>query len=594
MADINIDFGLLQTPNMLGNYLQGRQYRQQEQQNMLAQQRQQRLDARDAEEFGLKKQEFALRQDEAKRKASQEVSAEQLQNTQKVSKLLRQRLAEGRDPQAAWAEAAAMMPTLGLDPNGAEALRQPFLANPKAVLDAVDSSVEQKWQFLQNDTGIYAGNQANGQLEMRARQPGKPIEMDPTKNYYVPDAGQGGPMPTAPQGASSSGFGAHIGPLLKREGGYNASDGHSGNPVNFGINQGANPDINVRDLTPEKAAQIYKQRYWDAIGGDQLPPEAQGAVFDAAVNQGVGAAQQMWQQSGGDVQKFNQLRLQRYRQTPGYDRYGKAWEARVAETGGGVPMQGGSGGDTLAPPPGYRQIQAAQPKPVERWVDLPGGGQRNTVTGETKNVPQPKGSGRLPATAINLQKDSLDLIQGATQINANLTRYEDQISKGTLNLNPINNVLSAGANMVGASTPASRNYASFKSGLEKLRNDSLRLNKGVQTEGDAQRAWNELIANINDEGVVRQRLAEIKKLNEQAASYHADVVAQLREDSGLPPIDVSRFRVKPPASQSTQTPAARAPSAAVDYLRQNNTPQMRRAFDAKYGQGASSRVLGGR
>jgi len=218
-------------------------------------------------------------------------------------------------------------------------------------------------------------------------------------------------------------------------------------------------------------------------------------------------------------------------------------------------------GDT-APAGGPRVIAQGAPKPQEQWVDLPGGGQRNTATGETKNVPQPKGSGKLSATAINQQKDALDMIQGATTINNNLSRYESQIQAGKLNLNPVNNIFSAGANLVGASTEASRNYASFKAGLEKLRNDSLRLNKGVQTEGDAVRAWNELIANIGDEGVVKQRLTEIKKLNEQAAAYHADVVAQLREDTGLPPIDTNRFRAPGSGAAAGRAPAV-APNDAA-------------------------------
>jgi len=366
--------------------------------------------------------------------------------------------------------------------------------------------------------------------------------------------GRGGQASSgAPQ--AGGGFDAAVAGVLQREGGYNGSDGHSAAPVNFGINQKANPDIDVRNLTQEGAKQIYKQRYWDAIGADQLPPEAQAAVFDAAVNQGVGAAQQMWQAAGGDLQRFNQLRIERYRQTPGYEQYGKVWESRVAETGGGQ-QQGQTGG--------ARIVAQGAPKPVERWEDLPGGGQRNSVTGETKNVPQPKGSGRLSAAALNLQNTALDAIQSSTKINSLLERHEARIRAGKLNLNPVNNFFSTGVNMVGASTEASQNFASFRADLERLRNESLRLNKGVQTEGDSQRAWNELIANINDEGVVKQRLEEIKGLNEQAAAYHADVVTQLREDSGLPPLDTSRFRSKPAAPAGggrTQRPAASAPGA---------------------------------
>jgi hypothetical protein len=213
-----------------------------------------------------------------------------------------------------------------------------------------------------------------------------------------------------------------------------------------------------------------------------------------------------------------------------------------------------AGGQT--PGPSARVIASGPPKAREQWVDLPGGGQRNSLTGETKNVPQPKGSGKLSAAALNLQNEHLGALQIASGVNANLTKVLGQLQSGQLNLGPATNLFSQGKNLIGASDPNSRNFASFRASLEKLRNDSLRLNKGVQTEGDSQRAWNELVANINDEKVVRQRLQEIMTLNERAVAFHQDSVAQLREDSGLAPIDTSKFVVKP------TRPAAAKPAAA--------------------------------
>lgn len=80
-----------------------------------------------------------------------------------------------------------------------------------------------------------------------------------------------------------SGFDANIQSLLGREGGYVADDAGAG-PTNFGINSRANPDVDVANLTPQKAAEIYRERYWNPIGADNLPPEMQSAAFDASVN----------------------------------------------------------------------------------------------------------------------------------------------------------------------------------------------------------------------------------------------------------------------------------------------------------------------
>lgn len=205
-------------------------------------------------------------------------------------------------------------------------------------------------------------------------------------------------------------------------------------------------------------------------------------------------------------------------------------------------------------PGGARVIARGRPKQQEQWVDLPGGGQRNTLTGKTEGVP--KTSGRLSATVIKLQDDLLRDLGAASSVNTLIDKFSAQLDAGELNLGPVSNLGAQARNFVGASDAGTRNFASFKAALEKMRNDSLRLNKGVQTEGDAQRAWNELLDNINDEGVVVQRLAEIKALNEQAIALRSDLVNQAREDSGFEPMDTDRFRAKPLPQGDGGLPAA--------------------------------------
>jgi hypothetical protein len=83
--------------------------------------------------------------------------------------------------------------------------------------------------------------------------------------------------------------------------------------------------------------------------------------------------------------------------------------------------------------------------------------------------------------------------------------------------------------------------------MEKQRNASLLLNKGVQTEGDAQRAWNELFANMNDKGVVKQRLQELQKINERAANLKQLNIDNIRRNYGLDPLDTSSYASQQPA-----------------------------------------------
>lgn len=121
--------------------------------------------------------------------------------------------------------------------------------------------------------------------------------------------------------------------VLKIEGGYVANDAGKGE-TNLGINKTANPDIDIKGLTPEKAKAIYKERYWNAIGADSLPPEMRAVAFDAAVNHGPSKANKMLAEAGGSPEKFIELRKAEYarliRENPEkYGKYEKSWNSRL-------------------------------------------------------------------------------------------------------------------------------------------------------------------------------------------------------------------------------------------------------------------------
>lgn len=172
----------------------------------------------------------------------------------------------------------------------------------------------------------------------------------------------------------------------------------------------------------------------------------------------------------------------------------------------------------------------------------------------------------MPAAALKLQNEGLDIIGTVNSINSRLETTKEQLKNKELTLGPIANKVSAGMNYMGYSTENTRNYDSFIRNLEKLRNDSLRLNKGVQTEGDATRAWNEIIANPNDEKLVEERLDEIIGYNERAAELQKLNVDQIRANYGNDPIDYSQF-------ESPVTPAE-DDSDLLDYM----TPEERALF----------------
>lgn len=133
----------------------------------------------------------------------------------------------------------------------------------------------------------------------------------------------------------AGGFDSAVEAVLQTEGGYVADDAGRGE-TNFGINVSANPDVDVRNLTPDQAKAIYRERYWDAIGADALPQNLQAIAFDAAVNQGVGNARKWIAESGGDPAVFARLRRDHYARLIAedpdkYQQYAAGWEARVAK-----------------------------------------------------------------------------------------------------------------------------------------------------------------------------------------------------------------------------------------------------------------------
>jgi lysozyme family protein len=139
-------------------------------------------------------------------------------------------------------------------------------------------------------------------------------------------------------GAVNAAFEAALEKTLKYEGGYVKDDAGKGES-NFGINKSANPDVDVKNLTKEKARELYKKRYWDAIGGDALAaknPALATVAFDTAVNMGVGKANQLVAKAKDDPSTLLGLRQQHYdslvKDNPEkFAPYAKGWKARVAD-----------------------------------------------------------------------------------------------------------------------------------------------------------------------------------------------------------------------------------------------------------------------
>lgn len=219
-------------------------------------------------------------------------------------------------------------------------------------------------------------------------------------------------------------------------------------------------------------------------------------------------------------------------------------------------------------------------QPRGQIVDTPAGmmiidprsGQASPVR-DSEGTPLPGKTGNskpLPTAALKMVQEGKDAIGTASSINADLGAIGQQISSGKLAFGPISNLLNEGRNAAGLSNEQSRNFASFKASLEKLRNDSLRLNKGVQTDGDAQRAWNELFQNINDTALVQQRLGEIQRINDRAVQLRQMDIDGVLQNYGRDPMDTSAYANQPSAiapsgagGAAATRPATAAPGRTI-------------------------------
>ena len=79
--------------------------------------------------------------------------------------------------------------------------------------------------------------------------------------------------------------------LLKHEGGFSNHKDDRGGATRYGVTEVVAREAgyhgDMRELPLDLAQRIYKDRYWDAVQAESLPPDVRYIVFDGAVNSGV-------------------------------------------------------------------------------------------------------------------------------------------------------------------------------------------------------------------------------------------------------------------------------------------------------------------
>ena len=76
--------------------------------------------------------------------------------------------------------------------------------------------------------------------------------------------------------------------LLEKEGGLSNDKNDKGGLTKYGISQAAYPKLNIKALTKEQAAAIYKSDYWDKMSLDKVESQLKASLlFEMGVNFGI-------------------------------------------------------------------------------------------------------------------------------------------------------------------------------------------------------------------------------------------------------------------------------------------------------------------
>jgi len=200
--------------------------------------------------------------------------------------------------------ATALIPALAGSPKvvGAANYYGGMLASPAINAAKLVDKIPAK-----SKTAYYAG--AIGQ-EGLPNKPEQPPEQKPSDDRYLGEFGEYEDSSEDEGAAKTNNFDQSFDWLIKHEGTKYITDSN-GYGAKFGINEKANPDVDVKNLTIDQAKSIYKKKYWDAVDGDNLSainPKLALAAFDLAALAGPSVAKRITAQSNGDLNKFMELR----------------------------------------------------------------------------------------------------------------------------------------------------------------------------------------------------------------------------------------------------------------------------------------------
>jgi len=156
----------------------------------------------------------------------------------------------------------------------------------------------------------------------------------------------------------------------------------------------------------------------------------------------------------------------------------------------------------------------------------------------------------LPPVLIKSEDEDFDALQSLEKVESDIDFFINSLDKNEMEVGygedlqaKIGNLGVLQRFMDEESKLKLANYNAFERWKQRYVNESLRLNKGPQTEGDAQRAMLELEAAKTKEDVKRL-LEDLKKTNTKSIGYTKEDINRRRSTAGVKPFDFNNISWK--------------------------------------------------
>ena len=125
--------------------------------------------------------------------------------------------------------------------------------------------------------------------------------------------------------------------LFQWEGGYDNDPDDPGGETKFGIDKRSHPEVDIRNLTREAAAEIYWHDYWVKFGCEWHAEPLGEVFFNACVNCGAGRARLLLQAlpvphtAGAFLEAQEAFYRRLVAGKPGLAKFLKGWLNRTAD-----------------------------------------------------------------------------------------------------------------------------------------------------------------------------------------------------------------------------------------------------------------------